>query len=127
MALSIGTQAADAGLSGGIFAQFDALLSPPLQAAVDSATPEAKPGAEAALNAARDGWRKLAFAIAKGVVEHLVDNMEVNGVTVAGTVNVPVSGNTGAAAPAAHVHTVSITPSVSVTLAQSNSGTGRVK
>jgi len=127
MALSIGTPAAEAGLSKDIFVQLDTLLSPPLQGAVDGAAEEAKPGAQAALDAARGGWRKLAFAVAKGVVEHLLDNLEINDVTVSGSVSVPVSGNTGAAAPAAHVHTVGITPAVTVALAQNNNGTGRVR
>ncbi|MBP2326536.1 hypothetical protein JOF56_006921 [Kibdelosporangium banguiense] len=127
MSLTIGTPEANAGMSQAIFAQLDALLSPPLQAAVDNATDPAKPGAQQALDAARDGWRKLAFAIAKGVIDHLVSNMEINGVTVSGTVNVPVSGNTGTAAPNAHFHSVAITPAVAVALSQNNNGTGRVK
>lgn len=128
MALTIGSPAADAGMSQAIFEQLDALLSPPLQAAVDNASDAAKPAAQAALDAARDGWRHLAFAVAKGAIDHLVANMEVNGVTVAGAVNVPVSGNTGStAATTPHIHSVSITPAVAVTLAQNNSGTGRVR
>jgi hypothetical protein len=127
MALTIGTPAADTGMTNAIFVQLDALLSPPLQASVDSATAEAKPGAQAALDAARGGWRNLAFAVAKGVVNHLLDNLEITGVTASGSVSVPVSGNTGTAAPAAHVHSVAITPAVTVTLSQNNNGTGRVK
>jgi len=127
MALVIGTPAADTGLSRAIFTQLDLLLSPPLQAGVDSASDEAKPGAQAALDAARGGWRNLAFAVAKGVVDHLVDNLEINDVSVQGSVSVPVAGSTGAAAPALHTHTVGITPTITVTLAQNNSGTGRVR
>ncbi|MEV6871430.1 hypothetical protein [Amycolatopsis sp. NPDC051128] len=127
MALTIGSQSADAGMSNTIFTQMDTLLSPPLQAAVDSASAEAKPAAQAALDAARVGWRRLAFAVAKGVIDHVVANLEITGVTVAGTVNVPVVGSTGSAAPNAHVHSVSITPAVAVSLAQDNNGTGRVR
>ena len=67
MALTIGSQAADTGMSRAIFVQLDQLLSPPLQEAVSAASPEVKPGAQAALDAAREGWRKLAFAISRGV------------------------------------------------------------
>jgi hypothetical protein len=127
MALTIGSPAADAGLSQDIYTQLDLLLSPPLQEAVDNAADNAKPGAQAALDAAREGWKKLAFAVASGVVGHLVANLEIGGVTVAGTVTVPVSGNTVSAAPGPHVHGVSITPAVAVTLTQNNDGKGRVK
>jgi len=127
MALSAGTVDADSGMALAIFTQFDQLLSPPLQAAVDGASAEAKPAAQAALDAARGGWRKLAFAVAKGVVEHLVSNLEISGVTVSGSVSLPVNGNTGStAAPTAHTHTVGITPAATVTLTQNNGGTGRV-
>jgi hypothetical protein len=125
--LTIGSPDADAGMSEAIFAQLDELLSVPLQAAVDNAGPDAKPGAQQALDDARESWRKLAFAVAKGVIDHVVANLEILGVTVAGTVNMPVAGNTGAAAPSAHTHTVSITAAAAVTLTQSNDGTGRVR
>jgi hypothetical protein len=127
MALTTGTQAADNGLSGAIFTQLDALLAPPLQDAVDKASAEAKPGAQTALTSARDGWRKLAFAVAAGVVEHLVANLEITGVIVAGTVTVPVTGTTGTAAPTNHTHGVGLTPAVAVSLSQSNDGPGRVR
>jgi hypothetical protein len=127
MALTIGSTDADAGMSNAIFVQLDALLSPPLQDAVDNASDAVRPGAQAALDAARVGWRRLAYAIAKGVVDHLVGNLEVGGITVSGTVSVPVSGNTGTAAPSAHFHSVSITPVPTVSLTQNNDGVGRVR
>ncbi|MFI6324349.1 hypothetical protein ACIBG8_42970 [Nonomuraea sp. NPDC050556] len=127
MALEIGSPAADAGLAKEIFTQVDLLLSPPLLAAVDGAKADARPGAQQALEAARDGWRKLSFAVAKGVVDHVVANLEIGGVTVSGTVSVPVSGSTGPAAPNSHVHGVSLAPAVVVALSQDNDGTGRVR
>lgn len=128
MALAIGSVSADAGMSKAIFDQVDALLSPPLQEAVDNATPEAKPNAQQALDAARDGWRKLAFAIATGVVQHVIANMEVVGVQTRGDVSASVSGATAPAPPGPHPHTVSLSAVQSgVTFTQSNDGTGRVR
>ncbi|WP_077040230.1 hypothetical protein [Rhodococcus sp. MTM3W5.2] len=126
MALTIGTpdkDDGDPGMSTAIFAQLDEVLSAELKSAVA----EAKPGAELALEAARDGWRNLALAVATGVIDHIVEEMEISGVTVAGTVIVPVAGDTDAAAPSSHTHTVSITPEVAVALTQHNDGKGRVR
>ena len=126
MALQIGSSTADGGMTKAIFDKVDELLSPPLQDAVTAATDEARPGAQQALEQARAGWRLLAFAIATGVIEHLAANMEISGVTVAGTVTVPVTGATGVAPPAAHAHPVALAPAVAITLAQNNNGPGRV-
>lgn len=73
MALQVGNQAATSGMAKAIFDQLDALLSP----ALSSLPPPA-------LEATRDGWRKLSFAIAGGVVNHIVANMEVYGIQVGG-------------------------------------------
>jgi hypothetical protein len=70
MALVIGTVDADSGLSKAIFEQMDILLAPPLQQAVDNAAGDAKAKAQEALDAARKGWKQLAFAIATGVITH---------------------------------------------------------
>jgi hypothetical protein len=128
VALSIGSVNADSGMSKAIYDQVDALLSPPLQTAVDEATAAAKPKAQEALDAARDGWRKLAFAVAKGVVDHVLSNMEVVGVQTRGNVAAAVSGNTGPAPPGPHPHPVSLTATQpNLVFTQSNDGTGRVK
>jgi hypothetical protein len=128
MALVIGSINADTGMSKAIYDQVDALLSPPLQEAVDNATGDAKPKAQEALDAARDGWKKLAFAVATGVVNHVLSNMEVVGVQTRGNVNASVSGQTGPAPPAAHPHAVALSATQNnVTFTQSNDGTGRVR
>jgi hypothetical protein len=128
MALVVGSESADAGMSKAIFEQIDRLLSTPLQQAVDAATGDPKVKAQEALDAARDGWQKLSFAIATGVIGHILSNLEVTGVTTRGNVAATVSGATGPAAPAAHPHSVSLTATQSdVTFTQSNSGTGRVR
>ncbi|GAA4095431.1 hypothetical protein [Actinomadura miaoliensis] len=128
MALQAGTVHADSGMSKEIYDLLDRLLSPPLQKAVDDATGEAKVKAQQALDAARDGWRKLAFAVARGVIGHIVANMEVAGVQTKGDVAASVSGSTGPAPPGPHPHTVALTATQSgVTFVQSNDGTGRVR
>jgi hypothetical protein len=110
MALTIGSGAADTGMSKAIFDQLDTLLAPPLQAVVDAADAAGKPAAQATLAAARDGWRHLAFAIATGVVNHLLGNLEVTGVSAGGAVTV-----------------AALNVPAPVTVAQNNNGTGLVR
>jgi hypothetical protein len=112
MALLTGNPSADSGMSKAIYDQLDSALSPPLQAAVDASSGDAKTTAQAALDSARDGWRKLAFAIAAGVIAHLIDNLEVRGVRTSGDIAATVAGQTATQA--------------GVTFIQSNDGAGRV-
>jgi hypothetical protein len=109
-----------------IYDVMDPLLSPPLQKAVVQATGDAKVAAQKALDAAQDGWRKLSFCIATGVINHLKSNLEIHGVQTSGTLNAPVDGQTGPAQPSQHQHPVSLAAQASVTFLQSNDGTGRV-
>jgi hypothetical protein len=128
MALVVGSVNAEAGMSKAIYDEIDRLLSPPLQRAVDAASGDAKIKAQEALNGARDGWKKLAFAISTGVVTHIVANMEITGVTTRGSISAAVSGATTATPPGPHTHPVSLTATQNdVTFSQSNNGTGRVK
>lgn len=126
MALVIGSVAADSGMAKAIYDQVDDLLSPPLQKAVDQATGDAKAAAQQALDGARDGWRKLSFCIATGVINHLIANLEIHGVQTSGTLNAPVNGQTGAAQPNQHQHQVSLAAQAGVTFVQNNNGTGLV-
>ena len=98
--LQIGDAGAGSGLTKAIYDQLDTLLSPPLQK--DATT----------LASAQDGWRKLAFAIATGVVQHVLANLEVRGVQTAGSISAPVANG--------------VATQANVTFSQSNSGTGRV-
>ena len=116
MALVIGNENANSGMSKAIFDQLDTLLSPPL---ADLAEEE--------LEKIRDSWRSLAFAISKGVIDHIIANMEIRGVQTQGNVATSVNGNTGPAAPSNHTHGVNLTGSATnVTFTQSNDGTGLV-
>jgi hypothetical protein len=92
MALAIGSVSATSGMTGAIYEQIRANLEPDLG---DMAEADKEP--------IRDGWRKLAHGIATGVVEHLLDNLELSGVQARGNVNVSISGSTAAAS--GHQHT----------------------
>jgi hypothetical protein len=128
MALVIGNVSAESGMSQAIYVEIDALLSPPLQEAVDNASDDAKPAAQEALDKAREGWQKLAFAVATGVINHIVNELEVHNVQTRGTVNTTVNGNTGPAAPANHQHTVSVSgTAANVLFRQNNNGRGLVR
>ncbi|NTU85593.1 MAG: hypothetical protein HGA45_40700, partial [Chloroflexales bacterium] len=68
------------------------------------------------------------FAVASGVVGHLLSNLEVVGVTTSGRVTIGVAGNTGPANPAAHVHGVNLSgTATNVVFTQNNDGLGRVR
>lgn len=128
MALAIGNVRAESGMSQAIYVEIDALLSPPLQEAIDNASDDAKPAAQEALDKAREGWQKLAFAVATGVINHIVANMEIRNVQTRGNVNTAVNGNTGPAAPANHFHPVSVSgTATNVVFRQNNNGTGLVR
>lgn len=71
MALAAGDQTAAAGMSKAIFDKLDEALGPGIES-LDAAAKET----------VRDGWRKLAAAIAGGVVEHIAANMEIFGIQV---------------------------------------------
>lgn len=78
MPLTIGDSGANAGMAKGIYDQLNEVLRPNVPAA--------------SLADAQKGWKSLAFAIATGVVTHIVNHAEVTGVSVEGTLKLPVSG-----------------------------------
>src|SRR5215467_2703097 len=79
MSLQIGDQGATTGMTKDIYEKLNELLQPKVPATD--------------LDAAQKGWKDLAFAIATGVVEHIVKNAEIAGLTVSGTVTLPVTNN----------------------------------
>ena len=101
MALQIGTKTAASGMTKAIYDQMNAVLSPPL-----SGMPPAD------LEKIRDSWKQLAFAISKGVIDHIMANIEIKGVQTSGNVTAAVSGSTATQS--------------GVVFTQSNDGTGRV-
>jgi hypothetical protein len=128
MALQIGSENATSGMSQAIYQEVNQHLSPPLQKAVDDAEGGAKAKAQEALDKAREGWKKLSYAIAKGVIEHITANMELFGIQTQGNVNTTMQGNTGTAPPGNHLHGVNLSGQANnVVFTQSNDGTGRVR
>lgn len=128
MGLVFGSENADSGMSQAIYEEMDKQLSPLLKKAVDDAEGGAKAKAQEALDKAREGWRKLSYAIAKGVIEHITANMEIFGIQTQGNVNTTVQGNTGTAPPGNHLHGVNLSGQANnVVFTQSNDGTGRVR
>jgi hypothetical protein len=104
MALSAGDSKASSGMSKAIYDQLNTLLSPSIPAAT--------------LPQSQTSWQQLAFAIATGVVQHIVSNMEINNIQTGGAISVSISQVNGAAATG--------TAGGSVTLNQSGSTSGHV-
>jgi Flp pilus assembly protein TadG len=127
MGMTIGTAAADQGMSKEIFAQMDLLLAPPLQKAVDEAAGDAKSVAQQALDKARTNWKQLAFAIANGVINHVTANMEITGIQTTGDVAAAVNGASLPGGSPPHPHPITLTATQqSVTFKQSGSTAGHV-
>jgi hypothetical protein len=117
MALTIGNKAATTGMSKDIYDTLRTVLEEDLP-------PDLR---EDDLEAMRESWKKIAFAVATGVIEHIKANMEINGIETRGDVTTSVNGNTNPAAPGAHTHGVGLAGNAtSVTFTQSNDGTGLV-
>jgi hypothetical protein len=129
MALIIGSKNADSGMSKSIYAEIDELLSPPLLKAIqDAPSDDVKQEAQIALVAARQGWQKLSYAIAKGVIDHIKANIEIFGIETQGDINTSVRGDTGKGLPNNHSHNVNLNgQEEDVIFIQSNDGTGHVK
>jgi len=69
-------------MSDMIYQEMNKVLSPPFQD-------------EKTLEVVQEGWKKLAYAIARGVVDHLTSQAEVYGVKTQGDVTVTVEGDVG--------------------------------
>jgi DNA mismatch repair protein MutH len=93
MALIVGDQTADTGMSKAIYDQLQAMLEP-VSGELSAET----------RSQLRESWKKLAYAIARGVIEHIMANMEVVGIQTQGNVNASV-----------------------LVFTQSNDGTGHIK
>jgi len=119
MGLKIGDLTASSGMSKAIFDKLNDILSPPLE---DTSAED--------MEKIRDSWQKLAYSIAKGVIEHIKANMEIYGIQTQGDINTTVTGDTGEALshPNNHDHEVNLPGAQNdVILTQSNDGTGRVR
>lgn len=78
MALQAGDMSASTGMSLEIYEKINEVM----QEGIDSKT----------LPNAQQSWKKLAFAIATGVIEHLKSDMEIKGIQGIGSISVPITG-----------------------------------
>jgi hypothetical protein len=78
MAMQIGDDQASSGMAKAIYDMMDQIMKPTVPA--DS------------LEDARKGWKKLAFAVASGVITHIKSNMEISGIQGQGNVTTNVVG-----------------------------------
>ena len=78
MALQAGDAQARSGMSSTIYQQINAILSPDID--------------PAALPKVQTSWKKLAFAIASGVIASLKSDMEIAGIQASGSFTAPVVG-----------------------------------
>jgi hypothetical protein len=85
MAMQIGDDQAGSGMTKDIYDQIDQIMTPTIP--------------PASLEDARKGWKRLALAVASGVITHIKSNMEISGIQAQGgvttTVTVTVGGNSG--------------------------------
>ena len=126
MPLEVGSQNADSGMSRLIYEKLDSCFSQPLQEVVEVAEGKAREVAQNALDEARKNWRKLAYSIAFGVIEHIKMNMEINGIKTKGNVITTVKGYTNSAEQ--HRHYINRSGEANdVVFTQSNDGTGHVE
>jgi hypothetical protein len=105
VALQPGDASASAGMSLTIYTHINDVLK-------DSVPPKTLPDAQAS-------WKKLAFAIASGVIEHLKTNMEISGIQGTASPSLTVAGTSPSGA-------VTGTATGSVTTTQSGPFTGHV-
>jgi hypothetical protein len=118
MSLTIGNQTATTGMSKDIYDKLREALEEGLPPEIG----------EDDLDAMRESWQKIAFAVATGVIEHIKANMEIRGVQAQGDVIASINGNTGTANPDNHSHSVNLSINATgVTFSQSNDGTGLVE
>ena len=129
MALEIGSESADSGMSLLIYKELDRLLSPPLLKIIAVAeTEEQRDKSEEALIEARKGWKKISHAVAKGVINHLISHMEVFGIETKGNVSTSVKGQTQSFEGFPHRHDIDLQgEQIDVVFTQRNDGTGRIK
>lgn len=129
MALEIGSESADSGMSLLIYRELERLLSPPLLKAIaEAGTEEQREKSEEALVKARIGWKKISYAIAKGVIDHFISSMEIFGIETKGDVETSVKGKTETVPGFEHQHDVDLEgKQEDVVFIQSNEGTGLIR
>lgn len=114
MALNIGNSNATTGMTKSIYDKIRQVMEP----MENVEEPDMEP--------IREGWRNLSFAVASGVIEHLIANLEIAGIETQGSINAEVDGNTETAN--GHNHPVSLNATQNnVLFLQNNDGPGLVR
>ncbi len=120
MALDTGNMTANSGMSKAIYDQINSILSPTLG---DMANDD--------MEEIRDSWKKLAYAVAKGVIDHIASNMEIYAIHTQGNVNTSASGSITSALTGPHTHTHGISnltgDQADVEFTQNDDGIGHVR
>ncbi len=82
MALKAGDPTATSGMTQTIYEQIRAQIEPSLgeMNAND-------------LETIQTGWKKLSYAIAKGVIDHIKQNMEIHGIETKGNISADIKNN----------------------------------
>jgi hypothetical protein len=106
MALEYGSAEDVSGMSLTMFQAMDEVLGEHLLDAIENAKGDEKEMLVQALLDAQDNWKKLAFCISKGVIDHITSNMEIKGIRT--IQQVKVQGDTETAIPSAHKHSIDI-------------------
>lgn len=114
MSLNIGNTQATSGMSRAIYQELENLVEPQFSGMK-----------EEDLNKVREGWQKLAYAIAKGVVEHIKSNMEIKDIHTKGDVTTHIDLYTSTVSYHKHRVNKDVTAS-DITFTQSDDGTGHV-
>ena len=121
------------GLDIALYKQLYAWLSKPFLDGIDKADSEnnevTKTLLEEALEQAKIGWKKMAYALANGTVTYLTNNMEIHGIQTTGQIKTSIQGCTQASdAPPIHEHTVTLTGIQNeVVFSQNDDGRGHVR
>ncbi len=119
MAMEIGDIEAKSGMTQAIYDELATLLEPDLG---DLGEDDLEP--------IRQAWRKIALAVATGVINHLKENMKIKGVETRGDVTTTASGVTGVPSLPAHpnhTHTVELAVAAAEVTFQQVGGTGSVE
>ncbi len=110
-------QEATSGMTKAIYEQIRTAMEPDLEEL-----------SEDDLSAMQESWKKMAYAIATGVIQYIKVNMEIVGIETRGKVDTTIEGNTRPAVSDNHLHSVDLSGTqADVIFIQSNDGTGHVK
>jgi hypothetical protein len=111
MGLDPGDIAATGGMSKAIY---DALFNN-----MKGSFPDSKPSEDVC-----QSWKKLAYSIAFGVIEHIKSHMEIKGIASKWDAGTEMTGTTDTAEPDAHSHTLTLSVEEGSELIFPQEGTG---